>query len=122
MRLRFLPAPRPRTTHAAHARRWIRGDRLTRVGACARALSFSFFLPPRRLADMKMHLASTDYGNFLQNEPSPISTTTLAEKCTVSSAQHGSSLTPKHNTAGPAAPQKNIALPPPAPSPFCRLL
>jgi len=31
---------------------------------------------------MKMHLASTDYGNFLQNEPSPISTTTLAEKCT----------------------------------------
>ena len=33
-------------------------------------------------ADMKMHLASTDYGNFLQNEPSPISTTTLAEKCT----------------------------------------
>lgn len=32
---------------------------------------------------MKMHLSSTDYGNFLQNEPSPISTTTLAEKCTV---------------------------------------
>ena len=32
---------------------------------------------------MKMHLGSTDYGNFLQNEPSPISTTTLAEKCTV---------------------------------------
>jgi V-type H+-transporting ATPase subunit d len=32
--------------------------------------------------DMKMHLGSTDYGNFLQNEPSPISTTTLAEKCT----------------------------------------
>ncbi|KAL3932966.1 MAG: hypothetical protein SGPRY_000490 [Prymnesium sp.] len=32
---------------------------------------------------MKMHLASTDYGNFLQNEASPISTTTLAEKCTV---------------------------------------
>ena len=34
-------------------------------------------------ADMKMHLSSTDYGNFLQNESSPISTTTLAEKCTV---------------------------------------
>jgi len=32
--------------------------------------------------DMKMHLASTDYGNFLQNEPSPISTTTLATKLT----------------------------------------
>jgi len=45
-------------------------------------------LPPRPpacryRADMKMHLGSTDYGNFLQNEPSPISTTTLAEKCTV---------------------------------------
>lgn len=37
----------------------------------------------RLVADMKMHLGSTDYGNFLQNEPSPISTTTLAEKCTV---------------------------------------
>jgi len=32
--------------------------------------------------DMKMHLAGTDYGNFLQNEASPISTTTLAEKST----------------------------------------
>ena len=31
---------------------------------------------------MKMHLSSTDYGNFLQNEPSPISTTTLAQKTT----------------------------------------
>lgn len=32
--------------------------------------------------DMKLHLASTDYGDFLQNEPSPIHTTTIAEKCT----------------------------------------
>lgn len=31
---------------------------------------------------MKLHLASTDYGDFLQNEPSPIHTTTIAEKCT----------------------------------------
>jgi len=29
-----------------------------------------------------LHLASTDYGNFLQNEPSPLATTTIAEKCT----------------------------------------
>lgn len=29
-----------------------------------------------------MQLASTDYGNFLANEPSPIATTTIAEKCT----------------------------------------
>jgi len=32
--------------------------------------------------DMKMHLTSTDYGNFLQNEPTPISSSTLQEKCT----------------------------------------
>ena len=55
--------------------------------------------------DMKMHLASTDYGNFLQNEPSPISTTTLAEKCTVR-----------------AAPPPRARAPPPSPShpPFPR--
>ena len=35
-----------------------------------------------KIADMKLHLASTDYGDFLQNEPSPIHTTTIAEKCT----------------------------------------
>ena len=47
---------------------------------CGTALTAARSLSP---TDMKMHLASTDYGNFLQNEPSPISTTTLAEKCTV---------------------------------------
>jgi len=34
------------------------------------------------LDDMKLHLASTDYGDFLANEPSPLHTTTVAEKCT----------------------------------------
>jgi len=34
------------------------------------------------LDDMKLHLASTDYGDFLSNEPSPLHTTTIAEKCT----------------------------------------
>jgi len=35
------------------------------------------------LEDMKMYLSqSTDYGDFLQNEPSPLHTTTIAEKCT----------------------------------------
>lgn len=34
------------------------------------------------LDDLKLHLASTDYGNFLQNEPSPLATTTIADKCT----------------------------------------
>jgi V-type H+-transporting ATPase subunit d len=34
------------------------------------------------LEDMKLHLASTDYGDFLANEPSPLHTTTILEKCT----------------------------------------
>jgi V-type H+-transporting ATPase subunit d len=29
-----------------------------------------------------MQLSATDYGNFLANEPSPISTSTIAEKAT----------------------------------------
>eukprot|EP01112_Ceratiomyxa_fruticulosa_P002561 TRINITY_DN1268_c0_g1_i8.p1 TRINITY_DN1268_c0_g1~~TRINITY_DN1268_c0_g1_i8.p1 ORF type:complete len:353 (+),score=68.67 TRINITY_DN1268_c0_g1_i8:364-1422(+) len=33
------------------------------------------------LEDMKLHLAQTDYGDFLANEPSPLHTTTIAEKC-----------------------------------------
>lgn len=32
--------------------------------------------------DMRMHLAVTDYGNFLQNEPSPLQTLTISERCT----------------------------------------
>jgi len=35
------------------------------------------------LEDMKLYLASTDYGDFLANEPSPLHTTTIAEKCTL---------------------------------------
>jgi V-type H+-transporting ATPase subunit d len=31
---------------------------------------------------MKLHLASTDYGNFLQNEPSPLTSSVLVEKAT----------------------------------------
>jgi len=34
------------------------------------------------LDDMRLHLASTGYGDFLANEPSPLHTTTIAEKCT----------------------------------------
>jgi V-type H+-transporting ATPase subunit d len=32
--------------------------------------------------DFRMQLSATDYGNFLANEPLPISTTTIAEKAT----------------------------------------
>jgi len=34
------------------------------------------------LDDVKMHLASTDYGEFLANEGSPLHTVTIADKCT----------------------------------------
>jgi V-type H+-transporting ATPase subunit d len=32
------------------------------------------------ILDLKLHLAGTDYGNFLANEPSPIAVSTLDEK------------------------------------------
>jgi V-type H+-transporting ATPase subunit d len=32
------------------------------------------------LEDVKLQLASTEYGNFLQNEPSPISPSTIVDK------------------------------------------
>ncbi|KAF8555230.1 vacuolar ATP synthase subunit [Imleria badia] len=34
------------------------------------------------LEDLKTQLSATDYGNFLANEPSPISTTTISDKAT----------------------------------------
>jgi len=34
------------------------------------------------LEDFKLQLSSTDYGGFLQNEPSPLATSTIAEKAT----------------------------------------
>ncbi|CDF38451.1 unnamed protein product [Chondrus crispus] len=34
------------------------------------------------LDDVRMHLTATDYGNFLQNEPTPLSTKTIAEHAT----------------------------------------
>jgi V-type H+-transporting ATPase subunit d len=40
------------------------------------------------LEDMKLHLSGTSYGDFLSNEPSPLHTTTIAEKCTEKLVQH----------------------------------
>lgn len=34
------------------------------------------------LDDIKLHMGSTDYGPYLQNEPSPLHTTVVVEKCT----------------------------------------
>lgn len=39
--------------------------------------------PCLMMVDMKMHLGSTDYGDFLSGETSPIHTTTIAEQCTM---------------------------------------
>ena len=33
--------------------------------------------------DLKLHLQSTSYGDFLENVPSPLHTTTIAERCTM---------------------------------------
>jgi vacuolar-type H+-ATPase subunit C/Vma6 len=35
-----------------------------------------------RSTDFRMQLSATDYGNFLANEPTPISTSTISEKAT----------------------------------------
>ncbi|PPE02879.1 hypothetical protein GOBAR_DD00086 [Gossypium barbadense] len=35
------------------------------------------------LDDIKMHLSATEYGSYLQNEPSPLHTTIIMEKCTL---------------------------------------
>ena len=43
-------------------------------------LTFFTFLKHHYWIDFKLQLAATDYGNFLQNEPSPLATTTIAEK------------------------------------------
>jgi hypothetical protein len=42
---------------------------------------------------MKMHLASTDYGNFMQNEPS-VTTTVLAARATVRVPTHAAHAVP----------------------------
>ncbi|TPX38457.1 hypothetical protein SeMB42_g06735 [Synchytrium endobioticum] len=42
---------------------------------------YSNLIQCETLEDLKLQLASTDYGNFLQNEPSPLSTTTISDKC-----------------------------------------
>ena len=65
-------------------------------------------------ADMKMHLASTDYGNFLQNEPSPISSSTLQDKCTVRA--------PPLLASPPPSPSTPSALLPHHPSPCAATL
>jgi len=44
---------------------------------------YSNLIQCETLEDMRLHLATTDYADFLANEPSPLHTTTIAEKCTL---------------------------------------
>eukprot|EP01121_Diplochlamys_sp_Union-15-3_P022782 TRINITY_DN97_c0_g1_i1.p1 TRINITY_DN97_c0_g1~~TRINITY_DN97_c0_g1_i1.p1 ORF type:complete len:351 (-),score=55.30 TRINITY_DN97_c0_g1_i1:106-1158(-) len=57
----------------------VRGYRL----GILRAPDYSNLTQCDSLDDMKMHLQGTDYGDFLENEPSPLHTTTIGEKCTL---------------------------------------
>lgn len=43
-------------------------------------LNYNNLAQCENLEDFKLQLAATDYGNFLQNEASPLATTTIAEK------------------------------------------
>jgi len=54
-------------------------ETLEGVSAYSRELTFFSCLSS---ADFRTQLSTTDYGNFLANEPSPVSTSTIAEKAT----------------------------------------
>lgn len=54
-------------------------ETLEGVSAYLRESSFGSRLSS---ADFRTQLSTTDYGNFLANEPSPVSTSTIAEKAT----------------------------------------
>lgn len=46
-------------------------------------LFFPLFLTrPSHVKDLRLQLGATDYGNLLQNEPSPIATSTFADRLT----------------------------------------
>eukprot|EP00897_Mesotaenium_endlicherianum_P007216 jgi/Mesen1/6522/ME000332S05524 len=56
----------------------VRGHR----GSLLTAADYNNLCQCETLEDIKMHLTGTDYGPSLQNEPSPLHTTTIVEKCT----------------------------------------
>jgi len=53
-----------------------------RLGLLGEKEHYANLVQCESLEDMKLQLQETDYGNFLENEPSPLQTTTIAEKCT----------------------------------------
>jgi len=53
------------------------------VSGILRKQDYNVLTQCETLEDMKIHFSTgTDYGEFLNNEPSPLHTTTVAEKCT----------------------------------------
>eukprot|EP00243_Klebsormidium_subtile_P003700 TRINITY_DN17291_c0_g1_i1.p1 TRINITY_DN17291_c0_g1~~TRINITY_DN17291_c0_g1_i1.p1 ORF type:complete len:354 (+),score=82.99 TRINITY_DN17291_c0_g1_i1:399-1460(+) len=48
------------------------------------AIDYNNLCQCETLDDIKLQLSGTDYGNFLANEPSPLHTATIVEKCTQS--------------------------------------
>lgn len=64
--------------HYGYAEGLVRGYQMGLLGS----QQYSALAQCETLDDLKMQLSATDYGNFLANEPSPLSTSTIAEKAT----------------------------------------
>eukprot|EP01023_Acetabularia_acetabulum_P065501 TRINITY_DN8684_c0_g1_i1.p2 TRINITY_DN8684_c0_g1~~TRINITY_DN8684_c0_g1_i1.p2 ORF type:complete len:353 (-),score=70.76 TRINITY_DN8684_c0_g1_i1:473-1531(-) len=52
-------------------------------GALLRVSDYNNLAQCETLDDVKLHLAGTDYGPYLANEPSPLQTSTIVDKCTM---------------------------------------
>ncbi|XP_009629856.1 V-type proton ATPase subunit d2 [Nicotiana tabacum] len=66
-------------THSGYLEAIVRGHR----SGLLTAADYNNLCQCETLDDIKMHLSATEYGPFLQNEPSPLHTTTIVEKCTL---------------------------------------
>ncbi|MCO5585063.1 hypothetical protein L7F22_038995 [Adiantum nelumboides] len=64
--------------HYGYAEGLVRGYQMGLLGS----QQYAALAQCETLDDLKMQLSATDYGNFLANEPSPLSTSTIAEKAT----------------------------------------
>ncbi|KAJ7546448.1 hypothetical protein O6H91_08G040800 [Diphasiastrum complanatum] len=64
--------------HAGYLEAIVRGYR----SGMLTAVDYNNLSQCETLDDIKLHLLATDYGHYLQNEPSPLHTTAIVEKCT----------------------------------------
>ncbi|KAI6700581.1 hypothetical protein NL676_014905 [Syzygium grande] len=65
--------------HGGYLEAIVRGHRASLLTAA----DYNNLCQCETLDDIKMHLSATEYGPYLQNEPSPLHTTTIVEKCTL---------------------------------------